>query len=421
MGPDRVRTFCLTLVVLVLAATAPGHADEREYALEYRLDFTRVPAEASVTVSQPEHLLRALSFADLPGRYGAVAGDGNVQRVDGRWHWQVPAAGGVLTWQVPINHRRGGGYDARRTDDWALFRGEDAFPAMTSRTLRGATSNARLTVKLPSDWSFVTALPRLDDEAYAVANPRRRFDRPTGWMLAGRKLGVRIETIGATTVLVAAPSGQNVRRQDMLAFMNWTLPALTRTLGQYSERLIIVSADDPFWRGGLSGPGSLYVHADRPLVSENGTSTLLHELFHVGFRRPGGADDDWIIEGLAEYYSIWLLRRSGTTTEKRFQKTLNELGRWAREANGLRGPRSRGPVTARAALLFHALNREIAAVTGNKRSLDHVVRRLLGGAGPITLDELRAAAEATIGSPARTISDVPYLRADDDQTSAESR
>ena len=50
----------------------------------------------------------------------------------------------------------------------------------------------------------------------------------------------------------------------------------------------------------MSGPGSLYVHADRPMISENGTSTMLHELVHVAMGVSGSAHDDWLVEGLAE-------------------------------------------------------------------------------------------------------------------------
>ena len=51
-------------------------------------------------------------------------------------------------------------------------------------------------------------------------------------------------------------------------------------------RLLIVSAGDPMWRGGLSGPSSMFLHSDRPLISENRTSTLLHELGAHRARHP---------------------------------------------------------------------------------------------------------------------------------------
>ena len=59
------------------------------------------------------------------------------------------------------------------------------------------------------------------------------------------------------------PQGHGVRRQDILAMLRWTLPKLRRILGQLPERLTVVSAGDPMWRGGLSAPRSLFLHAER--------------------------------------------------------------------------------------------------------------------------------------------------------------
>ena len=60
----------------------------------------------------------------------------------------------------------------------------------------------------------------------------------------------------------------------------------------------VVGAADPMWRGGLSASNSLFLHADRPLISENGTSTLVHELTHV-ITRVRGADGDVSVLDLA--------------------------------------------------------------------------------------------------------------------------
>ncbi|MEO0997532.1 MAG: hypothetical protein AAFX58_08435, partial [Pseudomonadota bacterium] len=241
-----------------------------------------------------------------------------------------------------------------------------------------------------------------DDGRYRFDNPERRFDRPTGWMIAG-KLGVRIDRIGATRVVVAAPVGEPVRRQNMLALMNWTLPRLAQLLPDFPDQLLIVAAGDPFWRGGLSGPASLYLHADRPIISENGTSTLVHELFHVGFGRRAASGDDWIIEGLAEYYSVTLLNRSGTTTDSRRDKTLAMLDRWGQEAETLRARRASGPITARAVGVFVTLDEEIRRRSKDKYSLDTAVRALAAGDEPLSTEELRREVAKLIGDDPETL------------------
>ena len=114
----------------------------------------------------------------------------------------------------------------------------------------------------------------------------------------------------------------------MLAMLAWHLPELARLVPSMPERLTIVSAGEPMWRGGLSGPTSIYIHADRPLISENGTSTLLHEVVHTVIPIDSHTGYDWVVEGLAEYYSLEMMRRSGTLSERRFQSALSQLEDW---------------------------------------------------------------------------------------------
>jgi hypothetical protein len=399
--PPAYLAFVLALLLSRTAVGAPS------YGLEYHLDLSAAPelARVSLTVSQDDGTLRQLNFHADDTRFAQFDAGENLTREGERYEWRVPPKGGTLSWRAPITHARGGGaLDARLGKRWALFRGEDAFPAMASRTLKGAESNARLTVALPPNWTFVTAWPEAD-QGYALDNPARRFDRPTGWMIAGR-LGVRIDRIAGVRSTVAAPRGQNVRRQDILAMLNWSLPDLVRLLPSFPTDLLVVSADDPFWRGGLSGPSSLYLHAQRPLISENGTSTLLHELFHVGFARAGGSRDDWIVEGLAEYYSVVLLRRAGTVTASRHAKTLRSLARWAKQSGPLRGARSSGARTARAVGVFVALDDEIRKQSDGQYSLDDVVRRLASGDGALSLDELRATVRELTAVPSKVLSRV---------------
>src|SRR5690606_26023869 len=110
---------------------------------------------------------------------------------------------------------------------------------------------------------------------------------------------------------------EGMRRMDVLTLLTFTWPELRAVFPRDPDKLLIVGAGDPMWRGGLSAGNSLYMHADRPLVSENGTSSLLHELVHVVGRIYGKERSDWISEGLAEYYAIELLRRAGGLSDDR--------------------------------------------------------------------------------------------------------
>jgi hypothetical protein len=209
---------------------------------------------------------------------------------------------------------------------------------------------------------------------------------------------VRRDEIGATRVSIAAPTAQGARRLDMLAFFRFTLPSLQAVFPDFPARLLVVSAGDPMWRGALSGPGSLFVHTDRPFISENGTSTLIHELVHVAMGARSAAGADWIVEGLAEYYSLELLRRSGAISESRYAKSHARLAEWAKQAGPLEVDRSQGAVTARAVGIMRALDEEIRRVRGGQAGLDDVLRLLPRG-DALTTEGFRAAAERVAGRP----------------------
>ena len=310
--------------------------------------------------------------------------------------WLPPKSGGRLRWAVHIDQRRdGGGYDAMLNAEWGVFRAEDIIPRAKTRTRKAARSETTLTFELPEHWSVQTEYSSLRDPI-PVTRPGRRFSQPTGWIAVG-KLGIRRETIAGIRVAVAGPQGQSIRRMDMIALLNWTLPELSRIVANPPERLTIISADDPMWRGGLSGPASLFLHSERPLISENATSTLLHEIMHVALSIDAAAGYDWISEGLAEYYSLELLHRGGAITSRRYETALADQLQWARDAKELCAPRSTGATTALAVTRFRELDEQLQRATGGAASLDTLVAALIDTNGEIDLDRLRGAATAIAG------------------------
>ena len=390
----------LTIVLSLTAATAA--ADARDYDAAFVAHF--LPADgvvdASITISQDAGQLRLLDL-NTNERYTGFAADGQLEPKGGRLLWSVPREGGTLRYRVRVDSRRNGSFDARMTERWAVLRLDDLFPPARVRSVPRARSQSTLTLSGPHRWSFTTRYGRSYVDV-PVVNSKRRFARPTGWMAAG-ELGVRRDRIAERDVAVAAPTHQKVRRIDILAFLRWTLPALAQVFTEFPDQLLIVSARDAMWRGGLSGPGSLYVHPDRPLISENGTSTLIHELVHVAMATPPAAGDDWIVEGLAEYYAVEILRRTGGISEERFNQALDRLKTWADRDNGrLRDP-STGPHTARAALLFHDLAGELASAGS---SLDIVVRQLTQTHSVNRLTLKRVSGEQ-LGGASTTLSKVP--------------
>jgi hypothetical protein len=394
-------------IAACLLGVALGAAAE-EFPYELRYDLTFRPedgrADIALTLGEGAQHVRWMRFSIDPERLDGFEGDGDLQRDGDELTWTPPDEGGQLRFSAIIDHRRGKRFDARMTEDWALFRGDDLVPAARLLQEAGAEAVAELHVHLPEGWSFAAPYKRLRTGVYEIENPARGFDRPTGWMAAGR-LGVRRERIAGVHVTVAGPLQQGVRRMDILAFMRWNLPELRAIVDELPDRLLVVSAADEMWRGGLSGPNSLYLHADRPLLSENGTSPLLHELVHVATMLRGRDGGDWIVEGLAEYYSLKMMWRSGTISKRRYRLAFRQLSKWAGdlELEDLDTSRSRGPVTARAVLLLRSLDREIVRKTEGKLGLDEVVKRLVERGEPVDLEGLQLAVEAVMGETPETL------------------
>ena len=398
--------FCLAVCSACGAPASEGEPVEKRYDVHYGIQIHPDDASASITVQvkQSHNQLREMSF-DVDPRLSAIDGDGELTVTGSEAVWQPGANGGELRWKVAVpNPRSESAYDAWLEEDWGMFRAEDLIPRARTRTIKGAIGDTTMSFELPPNWSAVTEYSTLSNPLQ-VTRPGRRFSQPTGWIAVG-KLGVRRETIAGTRVAVVGPQGQAVRRMDMLALLNWTLPELEALLGETPERLIIVSAAEPMWRGGLSAPASIYIHADRPLISENATSTLLHETMHVALRLDTAADMDWINEGFAEYYSLELLHRGGAITSRRYKRALEEQSEWATQAGPLCRGASTGATTALAVTVMRRLDEEIREATSGVSSLDNVVSGLRQTESPVTLESLRsAAAELTGTSPTSLTTD----------------
>lgn len=387
--------FQSILASLLFAALSACASAAPRYDLYFEADLQPKAgtAKASIRIDQPRALVTQLALRMPQAQFSNIQGDGEQERQGDILIWRVPVTGGELSYQYKVENRRANGaFDAQLTPDGGLFRGDDLFPAATLTTNELARSKSWVAVQGPKGWSVETQYGNTAEQAVRFVHPKRRYDRPTGWMLAG-PLGIRREEIADRSVVVAAVRGQRLRRNDILAFLRWNMPALIEATGSFPKRLLIVGADDPFWRGGLSGTQSLYLHSDRPLIGEDGTSTLLHELMHVATSLRAVDGDDWIVEGIAEFYSLEIMRRTGTLSEKRFQASIEGLEAKGRTASGLNTSRSAGATTALAVSLFYELDQELKSwqqQNGQPVSgLDVLLRRMIEReAEPISLQLL---------------------------------
>ena len=387
----RTIKSCLTALLPILALSASAASSEPKLEVAYDVlllpddDLARVEIDISETGP-----LRSLRLRIDPRRHINFRGTGTFEMDKGRMVWTPPTGGGKLGYDVRIDHDRDGpGKDAAMNEHWALFRGEDLFPPMATKTEEERETTATLSLRVPEGWSTLTPWKKLDDGRFVIEQSHRFFDRPTGWILAG-KLGVTREKVHGIRIAIGNPSGHQLHRMDILALLRWTLDELLEVFPNAPKRFAIVGAADPMWRGGLSGPDSMYVHAERPMISSDGTSPILHELVHGFMHARAGENGDWIVEGLAEYYSLAALRRSKTFSKRRYERSLAKLAHKGRNVKTLLVPKADAAVSARAVVTLVELDKQIRQATAGTKSLDEVARRLASERKAVTTERFRS-------------------------------
>lgn len=390
----------LAAIVTFLLAPALGVA--QSFGLDYEVRF--LPEEGSADVvmritPEPGVLVRQLDLAMPSHRYEVIAADGALQRQGSRVLWAPPDSGGALRYRYRIEKRRGQARDAAIDSRFALLRGDQLFPAARLLATRGARSRTTLRFRLPEGWSVETPYRRHDGEVFVVEWPARRLARPVGWLIAGN-LGVRRELIDGTQWVVAAPRGERMRRQDLLALIRILHRELESLFGELPDKFLIVGAGEGFWRGGLSGPRSLYLHVDRPLIQEDGTSPLVHELVHSLSRIRGAEGERWIAEAFAEYYAVELIHRAGLISDARRERIWRGIERRAKAVLSLSGERCSGGCIAAAALELRDLDMRMRRAAPASGGVDELTRRLARRQGArISVEELLAEAEAIAEAP----------------------
>jgi hypothetical protein len=392
------------LGLFLAAAAAPGAAGAqtplapptRPYDLAF--EATLVPTErlARARLRMGANLVDRMVFRIDPERHTNLRADGKLV-VEGRSAtWEPPRAGGSLRYDFRIDKLRdASAYDARISEQWAIFRGGDLFPPARVMAADGSYSRSTLRLRVPEGWSIAVPYERLPDGRYRIEHEHRRFDRPTAWLALGR-IGILREHIAGSRVAVAGPFRQKLRRQDILALLRWTLPTLRDVLGALPDRLLVAGAGDPMWRGGLSGPASVFIHAERPLITPDGTSPILHELFHAVTGARSTVDGDWITEGLAELYSVEMLARSRTISRSRAERVLAKIAARGAQAK-LLGVGSMGASTARAVTVLRELDAELRSRTEQQKNLDDVVAELARKRAAVSTATFQAAAEQVSG------------------------
>ena len=346
--------------------------------------------------------INALTLHFSAARFRDFEGTGTLEVVPGGLKWLLKGPYAHLTYRVTIDNIRGQHqrYDSYAGPTWIVTRARALFPQVdvdwSARNGGTPTSRARLQFRLPAGWRSAAALESLGPHLFRLEQPGKVLDRPRGWFALG-DLRTEREDIDGTLLQVVRMPGSTLDTKALFRFLDGTLPALQRLLATTVPQLLLVSAPDPMWHGGISGERSFFMHADRPLRTPDHTSPYLHELFHVLQDYKPAADADWIEEGLAEYYSLELQRRAGLVDGPAFARALGYFQRYGMWNVNLTQQHDNAATNNSAPLVMYALDQRIQRATAGKARLDDVVQLLVRNGGSVDTRRFRDAIKAVSG------------------------
>jgi hypothetical protein len=401
----RFLRFSVALVAGIVLAISPRPVHAKEtFSIDYIVTITeKRPQVANVRwelsgIEEVKHF--DLRFpAD---RLDHFSGSGTLEPLPGGLRWVPGGPYAHLTYRVRIDHIRGQHqrYDSYAAPDWIVTRARDLFPRIAiecqSGKAEGVKSRARLLFRLPGGWRSAAPLTALDRNTYRLNEPGKILDRPRGWFALGN-FALDHQEIAGTMIQLARAPGSRLPPQDLFHFLDGTLPVLKKLLNADPETILVVSAPDPMWHGGISGEHSFFMHAGRPLRTPDKTSPYLHELFHVLQPYKPATDADWIEEGLAEFYSLELQRRAGMIDAAAFTRALGYFKRYGLWNVDLTRQQDNAATNNSAPLVMYALDQRIQHATAGKARLDDVVLRLATRGGEVTTERFRATVNAVSG------------------------
>jgi hypothetical protein len=392
-GASRRRGLgvCCALVSLsLLPASSRGAAGKATFSIDYAVTISeQQPGVARVRweLSGIEEI-RELRLRFPANRLDDFRATGTLEPTAEGLRWAPGSPYAHLSYRVRINHLRGQNqrYDSYAAPTWVVTRAHDLFPRIDidcyPRANVAPKSRARLIFELPPGWRSAAPLSVIGRDTYRLNDAGKVLDRPRGWFALG-KFDLDRQEIAGIMVQVARMPGSPLVPTELFRFLDRTLPALKALLLAEAETILVVSAPDPMWRGGISGDHSFFMHALRPLRTPDKTSPYLHEFFHVLQPYKPATDADWIEEGLAEFYSLELQRRAGLVDAAAYARALGYFERYGRWNVDLAQQRDNAATNNSAPLVMHALDQRIQQATAGKQRLDDVVARLVQHDGEV--------------------------------------
>lgn len=386
---------------VLLCAVFPLHAGEAPQRANFSTLYTvtvpedpRRPAKVLVELQGANEILKVVWKDIDPASFDHFQATGRLLQNDPRqWTWYPDGMTGQFTYDAALNRSRNvKGFDSYHGGTWVLTRTSDLLPLKRYTSRRPIRALTRVQFALPPGWQVVSAMRTIDDTTFEARDRGNALTAPYGWVLMGQLDVIRFEVAGAQ-VTVASPAVMHYDAAPLIDLLHKVIVRLERTVRELPEQIAVVVGPDPLWRGGLSGEDSLYLNQNLPLIASDYTSTAVHELFHIaqGFRK-ADAQADWIVEGLAEYYSLKILREIRAISKRRFVKGIRKLDRQGLWNHNLRSATHYDVLYNAAPLVLFYFDELIQESTDHKHSLRTVVRQL-GKTVEVSTESFRTALE----------------------------
>lgn len=329
---------------------------------------------------------------------------------DGGFSFEVDSDEEAFAYDMRVTEPafRPGEYLAYAGPDFALFKAEslqltfrysyyDAVPFVNETTVR---------FDLPAGWRSAAPWERIGADAYRLADDSVQ---PRGYVVAGRILHEESRAVGGKTLQYVRLGEPGAYEDGMWSYIEKATPYYGAVYGDgVGDRVLLVNAPDPMFRGGLGGTDSFFVHERVDL------RTVAHEYAHVyqlfaTIETPPGSSL-WLHEGDAEYHSALSLAAAGVWTPSEVDLFLDEAQRDRRDAalaaarlpDAGYGNDLERFAYRKGSVVLRALDETLRRDTDGEVGLPHVLQRLNARHAPdarsaddarVTNDDVRRAAE----------------------------
>lgn len=211
--------------------------------------------------------------------------------------------------------------------DFALFKAESAALAYSYRFYEGVVVRNVTTVRLvpPAGWQEAAPWRSIGKGEYALAGSEAA---PRGFVVMGPFRKVTDIPVDGRVFRHVQLGAEPTFTPDLRAYFEGATPYYRAVYGRSPAYVLIVSAPDPMFRGGLGATDSLYVHETADL------RTLAHEYAHVhqrfGTEERVGLSSMWLAEGDADWHGALSLHAADLWSPMQVQRSFDEAAADAR-------------------------------------------------------------------------------------------